>query len=346
MKSDATFSDAYRTTAPHAGDIRDGTVYRQAQAEIQCLNPQGRLIGVMLSIDDTPLTQHSGTHNGRPVYISTANQSLESRRKRTSNAWRVLALLPVLKLEEESKQSGVDDLWITHAKSEFSNRVLEVVLKPLAGKILPTFSCAFTNNSIDIMQTGFFSAERSRQYYPRLICCLSDLMESYNLWGYRHLSCPLCEADKSDFNVVMTAQLLKKEAKAAPKHKKFAKRPYLGLPYDTNEYEMETNMTKRLKLSTQMRQNHGYFPVRLAFSAITTNAWEMYIVDILHQLKKGIFKDLMKCLKAKAKKEKYYKLLKRRMKSITPYIGLEKFRRSWFDVSKITASNYRDIVSS
>lgn len=85
----------------------------------------------MLSIDDTNLTNHSGVHNGRPLYITTANQSLESRRQRNTNAWRIVGLLPIIQLTQEL--SPMEKKYIAHAKTEFTNRILERVLQSIRG---------------------------------------------------------------------------------------------------------------------------------------------------------------------------------------------------------------------
>jgi len=134
MASDSSFEfNRVRVGRPPIlDDIKQGRIYQAAQREIFALNPDGALIGIILSIDDTNLTNHSDVHNGRPLYITTANQSLESRRKRSSNAWRIAALLPVIQISQES-MSTLEKKYIAHAKVEFNNRVLEVILTQLKG---------------------------------------------------------------------------------------------------------------------------------------------------------------------------------------------------------------------
>lgn len=336
MNSDPSFKHEFRKSAPCRGDIRDGLVFREAFAEIRKIDIKGSLVGVMLAIDDTPLTQHSGTHNGRPVYITTANQSLDSRRKRDTHAWRLLALLPVLKLDED-EQTTVDKKWCTHAKAEFNNRALEVVLKPLSGKQYYPYIVRTNLICSDIRMVGFHCEARKKQFYPRLICCLTDMKEAWCLWGLKYLSCPICTCKRKKFNVQLTPDSCRKL--------NIQKRPYDGLKYDMKEYESCASQTDKLKLKELMHKERGHFPVRLAFSTVSSTPWKLYIVDLLHQVKKGIFMDLLKFLKKLSKKNGSYNTLLQRMKDITTYPGLEHFGRSWFNVSKITASNYRDMVS-
>lgn len=141
MDSDSSFCyDIPPSKSKYKAEIRDGEIYRMATEEVLQIDQEGSLIGIMLAIDDTPLTQHSGKHNGRPVYITTANQSLHSRRQRRTHAWRLLALLPILNVDE-GKLTSVEKTWSVHAKVEFNNRVLEKVLKPLSGNNT-LFPCA------------------------------------------------------------------------------------------------------------------------------------------------------------------------------------------------------------
>jgi len=142
MQTDSTFDTGWfkqNRRSLRYNDIRSGEVYQKAQNEIRELDPDGHLIGLMLSVDDTKLTNHSGSANGRPLYLSTANQSLESRRHSSTNSWRVTALLPSLNLDTLSK---VEKDWSTVAKAEFVNRSMELALQPLIGNNLLSIVCA------------------------------------------------------------------------------------------------------------------------------------------------------------------------------------------------------------
>lgn len=146
MANDPTFITEYPKRTNNHGDIRNGSVFRAAASEVRAKNKDGVLIGFMLAIDDTPLTQHSGTHNARPVYITTCNQSLASRRKRITHSWRVLAFLPVLNLGDTEKLNTEEKKWAVHAKIEFQQRVLKIILKPLAGTRLQSISAHETDH--------------------------------------------------------------------------------------------------------------------------------------------------------------------------------------------------------
>lgn len=194
------------------------------------------------------------------------------------------------------------------------------------------------------MDTGFYCARTDKQYYTRMICCLTDMKEAWGLWALKSFVCPICVADSNVNNGAMTipfnSKLLKKD------DKRFLKRPFEGLQRHLGWFDREyaINPTLALHMSDDLRKENGHFPSRLAFSKVSHNAWQLYIVDILHQPKKGIFSELLRCLKLWAQATNKYQILRQRMQDIRAYVGVECFRRCWFDVSKITASNYRDIV--
>jgi hypothetical protein len=134
IQCDPSFDDAtYQVNSrSRMSDIRSGTVYQVAQEEIKLKDPDARLIGLLLSVDDTVMTQFSGGQTGRPLYLSTTNQSLDSRRHLSTNAWRVAALLPTLRTKRKAL-NNIEKQWYTVANVEFVNRTMELALKPLIG---------------------------------------------------------------------------------------------------------------------------------------------------------------------------------------------------------------------
>lgn len=149
------------------------------------------------------------------------------------------------------------------------------------------------------------------------------------------MNCPLCTVEDRDFNKFGKDKL---SSPALP-------RPDFDLEGALVTYDALSDWEDKLAFSGDLRLINCHFPVRLAFASLTTKPWSMYIVDILHQIKKGMMAYLLAALKAKSKADKTFATIKRRMELIPAYSGLEKFKRCWFDVSKMTASNYRDMVN-
>lgn len=191
---------------------------------------------------------------------------------------------------------------------------------------------------LEIFRTGFYCAVRSRQFYPRLICCQTDLKEAWCLWALKHKSCPICVVSPDSMH--LRTDYYKNKNQKEPD-----RRPNFSLSREIDRFDTEQNVARKLQISDQLRKHNDHFPVHLAFSSISSRPWSTYIVDLLHQVKKGVFADLLDCLKQHAEASGYQKQLKKRMSLIPSYHGVEKFNRSWFEVSKITASNYMDMVN-
>jgi len=111
-------------------DIRGGSIYRRAKAEMNRKVPGARMVGIILAVDDTCLTVHSGSHTGRPLYMTCTNLPLEIRRKINNFAWRPIGLLP--NLDVPAVTTAVENSWKMYAKAKFASLVFEQVLAPLA----------------------------------------------------------------------------------------------------------------------------------------------------------------------------------------------------------------------
>jgi len=99
-----------------------------------------------------------------------------------------------------------------------------------------------------VYNTGFRSLAGDTQYYPRLICCLSDMKEAWSLWGLKHMSCPVCVVNKSDFNKVNIQH---------------DRRPNFMLSNAIRDYE-RMNENAQFTFATDMRSINGHFPVRVS----------------------------------------------------------------------------------
>jgi hypothetical protein len=82
--NEQSFSMDDRCSRAFCSDIRGGSVYRSAKAAIRLKAPNAKIVGLILAVDDTMLTQHSGSHNGRPLYMTCTNLPLSVRRKSTT----------------------------------------------------------------------------------------------------------------------------------------------------------------------------------------------------------------------------------------------------------------------
>lgn len=325
MQTDTSFKDnKVKVARGRHGDIRAGSVFQLIQTDLSLQHPNGVLLGIMLAVDDTPLTLQSGAQIGRPLYITTCNQSLESRRQINNHSWRLIALLPTM---THNKTSELETPWKPHATVEFVNQSLRLAVQPL----------------IDHLDTGFVVKQKT--YFPRLVTVLCDMKEAWGLWALKHGTCPVCTAKKKDFNNGFL----------------YDEHPSIDLSEAIAEFAQCEDDKAKLRYSAKIKEQYGYCPVLVkppctggsfvlmlyqsALSLLSRQHFMMYIVDLLHQPKKGVFTDLLGALKSFLEHHNLLEIIEARMRDIPRYSGMEHFNKSWFDMSKLTASNYRDMVS-
>jgi len=145
------FSLDDRVSRRNMDDIRGGSVYRNAKAEMRRKLPTAKMIGIILAVDDTNLTIHSGSHIGRPLYMTTTNLPLEARRRINNIAWRPIGFLPHMK--SDTTMTNADKEWKIHAKAKFASIVIERVLSPLKAARQAGFEVRSSRYSL-IMLTG------------------------------------------------------------------------------------------------------------------------------------------------------------------------------------------------
>ncbi|KAG1823935.1 uncharacterized protein BJ212DRAFT_1261878, partial [Suillus subaureus] len=93
---------------------------------MQLVLPHGAtLLGIILSLDKTCITELTGDCVAHPLLISLANIHMNTQLKSSSNAFLLTALLPVPKFMHKKKwMKGVLQDWLAH-------QCLDVVLEPL-----------------------------------------------------------------------------------------------------------------------------------------------------------------------------------------------------------------------
>lgn len=101
--------------------------------------------------------------------------------------------------------------------------------------------------AIAVYDTGFANATGDAQYYPRLICCLSDMKEAWSLWGLRHMTCPVCVVSKKDLNRTDTT---------------YNTRPDFMLTTAIRDYE-RMDERAQFDFAADIRRVNGHFPVRV-----------------------------------------------------------------------------------
>ena len=148
------------------------------------------VIPILLSSDQTHLTNFSGGKKLWPVYMTIGNIHSNIRNKPSYNVWILIALLPIppkrvskIPRYKESEQE-LDSLAILH-------QYLWTLLRPLAD----FFNSKKTSMGLEIHCTD----EQIRCGFSILICWLADHQENMHLQGVFSNRCPICPCPVNHF---------------------------------------------------------------------------------------------------------------------------------------------------
>ncbi|KAG9054398.1 hypothetical protein FS842_005248 [Serendipita sp. 407] len=102
-------------------EISTGEWWWDTQAKL----PSGStVIPIILGSDKTHLTQFTGDKKAWPIYMSVGNISSRARQEAASNAWAVIAYIPIVTWNDEKEIHGA-------LSSRLFHQCMEMVLKPL-----------------------------------------------------------------------------------------------------------------------------------------------------------------------------------------------------------------------
>src|SRR5690606_1877428 len=149
--------------------------------------PQGStLIPLILTSDETHLTNFNGDVKLWPIYLSIGNIPSHIRNAPSTHAFHLLALLPrqpkVKLMQNKEKKERLD----------MSDSVLQDVLTKIFEPICTP----------DIAKEGVLipcSDGFTRRCFPVVCSWLADLMEKTKILGLMHGACPNCEVHSKQF---------------------------------------------------------------------------------------------------------------------------------------------------
>ncbi|QRV83755.1 plasma membrane ATPase 4 [Ceratobasidium sp. AG-Ba] len=173
------FRPIKKWTSPEMTDqIRDD-IYTadwmwEMQGEIE--DEYGTIIPVIISSDETKLTNFSGDKKAHPVYITIGNLPKRLRRRTSKRANILLGYLPVPKLNCESNQ---DERRLQ--RRHLFHQCMRALVKPLA-------EAAKTGVEVACADGGV------RRIYPLLASYIADFPEQCKVACIKQTHCPLCTA--------------------------------------------------------------------------------------------------------------------------------------------------------
>jgi hypothetical protein len=111
------------------------------------------------------------------------------------------------------------------------------------------------------------------------------------------------------------------------------------------QYEQKPTIASKIKYSNELKDKTGFMPIKCAFTDLALNPYSVYIPDLLHGPKKGVFANLLTALEKYLIHNGWLDMVEERMRTIPKFQSVEKFGKSFFRMTTLTASNYNDMVS-
>jgi len=110
-------------------------------------------------------------------------------------------------------------------------------------------------------------------------------------------------------------------------------------------FEAQPTFQSQIRYSEELKTVKGHLPIKIGFTDFCLNPLDVYIPDLLHQPKKGVFANLLAALEQYLIHGKLLSRIENRMAVMPRFAqSLERFGISWFKLKKVTASNYTDMV--
>lgn len=158
---------------------------------------------------------------------------------------------------------------------------------------------------------------------------MTDLAEAWKLWCLKSGVCPVCTVKKDQMNL----------------SRSYTKRNEFDIALRITRFEERPTFQSQIKHSDDLKTVKGHLPIKIGFTDFCLNPLDVYIPDLLHQPKKGVFANLLDALEKYLIHGKLLAEIERRMAVIPRFTrSLEHFGKSWFKLKTVTASNYTDMV--
>jgi hypothetical protein len=230
------------------------------------------IIPLVVSSDETMLTDHSGDQKAWPMYLSIGNIDSTVRSRPNMLAQVLLALLPVPpKLSHGSTTKRQAE---SQRNQKFLTAIIQAILEPLQ---------AFRNTAE--LQDGALwpcSDGHLRHCWPILSSWLADHMEYANLMGVKYNSCPKCYLPVGRLGSPVDPDELHKFRRSAAVFKP---------QYDTYCAQPDDDLRRELE---EWFTAHCARPAPCVFWDFPySDAYDLHRPDILHNIYLGMYEHVM-----------------------------------------------------
>src|SRR5258706_2335323 len=263
------------------------------------------LIPILLTSDQTHLTNFSGDKKLWPVYISIGNITSDTRNKPSMHAWIPLALLPIPPkripniAHHSIEQEEMESLQVTHD-------ILSHILRPLAD--------AQSQNGYEMICAD----EQIRLCFPRLSAWLGDHMELATIHSIASNRCPVCVAPTNDLGEIPDT-------------------PYEPRP--TEHYIAAYNNSDIASLRSDGVKNIS----NALWQVSEINPPSLVRADMLHTIHLGIMKHLMEWLQDFLKLHGQLNVFDQIWMQLPPYPGFTQPKKSYRSVTQWQGKEMRNL---
>lgn len=280
------------------------------RSSLQEKSPTGAtIIPLLISSDETQLTNFSGDKKAWPIYLTIGNIDARTRNRPSMHANVLLALLPV-----PPKMSG--DRKRDEALRRRSNRILREIIELLFDPLREASGEGVEMDCSD----GFV-----RRCFPILCAWIADHKENMTLHNITGNLCPVCEADESTFGkYIMRPAPTRETWRYRDLYRRFK--------------EGEAGAEEELK-ARGIKQTRG-----VLWNTPFVDPVQLPKPDILHVLYLGLFKHMMDWLMAFLKKHKRKDEFDTIWARIPSYPGFNAMNKPYSQVSQWQGKEMRNLV--
>jgi hypothetical protein len=254
--------------------------------ETQDRLPHGAtIVPLIVSSDETMLTDHSGDQKAWPMYLSIGNIEFTVRGRPNMLAQILVALLPVPpKLSAGSSAKRQDE---SQLNQDFLAAVIPTILQPLHAFQKTT---DLTDGALWPCADG-----NMRRCWPILSSWLADHMEYANLMGVKYNACPKCFLPINQFGSLIDPDELKKYQRTAalfqPKYESYCN----PSDVDNCHHQLDNDGDRESR-----RELEDWFAAHCARPAPCvlwglphSDAYDLHRPDILHNIYLGMYQHVM-----------------------------------------------------
>jgi hypothetical protein len=284
--------------------------------------PRGAtIVPLIVSSDETMLTDHSGDQKAWPMYLSIGNIDSTVRNRPNMLAQVVVALLPVppkLSRGSTTKRQAESQL-----NQKFLTAVIATILQPLM---------AFQHTAE--LQDGTLwpcSDGQVRRCWPILSSWLADHMEYANLMGVKYNSCPKCFLPTQKLGSLVDPDELDEYRRRAtvfePQYKS-----YCNQPDADRRRELEEWFTAHsVRPAPCVLWNFPY-----------SDAYDLHRPDILHNVYLGMYQHIMSWINGFLEKYDRMKDFETVWRAIPAYPEFRHPKRGYSQVSQWSGKEMRN----